>query len=179
MPAYVAFLRAVNVGGNNLLPMKRLAEIVSALGFEDVRTHLQSGNVVFTSDDDFETHIASTIEAAIEQAVGFRPKVILRSKTEIDAVFDANPLLTPATNPSRLITVFFHDQPAPDGVAKLDHAKFPEETFVVADREMYVLYGDGMARSKFNPSYYERLLGAAGTARNWNTVAKVRALLHD
>jgi len=177
MAAYAAFLRAINVGGNNLLPMKKLAEIMTALGYGGVKTLLQSGNVVFWSDEADEIVLTSVIEAAIDAACGFRPAIMIRSRAEMELVSVSNPLLTAETNPARLITVFLREEPSADGIAKIDPSSFPDETFVISGREMYVLYGDGMGNSKFVPAYYERRMGTVGTARNWNTVTKVLALL--
>jgi uncharacterized protein (DUF1697 family) len=175
--AYVAFLRAINVGGNNGLPMEKLAEIMAELGHGGVKTHLQSGNVVFTSHRDDEQVLTAEIEAAIEQGAGFRPAVMLRSRSEMEAVVAANPLLSPEVNPARMLTVFLRERPPAEGIAKLEPERFPNEKFAVVGREMYVLYDDGMGNSKFTPAYYERRLNVPGTGRNWNTVTKVLALM--
>jgi uncharacterized protein (DUF1697 family) len=175
--AYVAFLRAVNVGGNNGLPMKTLAKIMMELGHGDVKTHLQSGNVVFSSDREDERAMSTEIAAAIEAQAGFRPAIMLRSRAEIEGVIAGNPLLTPEINPARMLTVFLEEKPAAEGIARLEPERFPNEKFAVVGREMYVLYDDGMGNSKFTPAYYERRLNVLGTGRNWNTVTKVLALM--
>lgn len=179
MPKFVAFLRAINVGGNNMLPMKSLVDMLSELGFADVRTHLQSGNAVFSAPTMNEVELAELIESAIERRCAFRSTVLIRTRNEFDTVVSSNPLLSQGINPSRLITVFLRDHPARDAILRLDDAAFPGVSYAVVGREMFVRYDEGMGASKFVPAYYERRLGTIGTARNWNTVLKMQTLLHD
>lgn len=179
MPTYVGFLRAINVGGNNMLPMKKLTKLLTGMGLGNVKTHLQSGNAVFETDVSDEFNLAKSIEDEIERASGFRPPFILRSEAEMIEVIKANPLMTSETNPSRMIVVFFRDRPDEQGIARLEPERFPDERFIIVGREMFVAYGDGMANSKFQSIYYERRLGTIGTARNWNTANKVVALMRS
>lgn len=179
MPMQVALLRGINVGGNNRLPMKTLTEIVASLGHNRVKTHLQSGNAVFSSEERDEEALTSEVEQAVERACGFRPEVMLRTRSEIERVVEANPFSGQEFNPSRLITVFLRSQSSGEAIARLESNRFPDINFFVVGREMYVMYGDGMGQSKFGPAYYERRLGTLGTARNWNTVTKVLALLQE
>ena len=177
MNAYAAFLRAINVGGHGILPMKQLVSIMNEAGYGNIKTHLQSGNVAFTSRESDETKLSNAIEDAIEHACLFRPSIFIRTRSELESVLASNPFFSDKTNLSRLITVFLRDAPDKASIARLDRDRFPDVQFSVAGRELYLLYDEGMGRSKFVPAYYERRLGTIGTARNWNTIVRIASLL--
>jgi uncharacterized protein (DUF1697 family) len=179
MRSHVAFLRGINVGGKAVIPMKRLAEIVVGFGVESVITYLQSGNVVFSVANVHIDEMIPDLEATIETEFGFRPAIIVRSADDIARIINVNPFAGNGVNPSRLLTVFLRSTPGAPDIARLDPLRFPDVSFAVLGREIHILYGEGMGNSKFVPAYYERRLGTVGTARNWNTIAKVHALLND
>lgn len=162
---YFAFLRAVNVGGRTLL-MKDLKELCASLGFDGVRTLLQSGNVAFDAKrKPSETQIAEAIRASS----GLETKVMIRSEDEFRRVIANNPF-TPIRNPSLLLVVFLEAEPK----GALTYSG--PEKFQVVGRELYVDYVNGVGRSKLTITRIERSLGVAGTARNWNTVTKMLEL---
>jgi uncharacterized protein (DUF1697 family) len=163
MIRYIALLRAVNVGGTGKLPMADLRMLCEDSGFARVETYIASGNVVFES-----TAAASTVKADLETRLlsyaGKPVGVVLRTAAEMLAVLKANPF--PDGEPNRTYAIFLDRSPPRDA---LDHvAGRSEEQLHLGDREIYVLYPNGMGRSKL------RIPAAkTGTARNMNTVAKL------
>jgi uncharacterized protein (DUF1697 family) len=175
MPVFASLLRAVNVGGRNLIPMAALAEVCEGLGFTGVKTVLQSGNVIFRSPG--STPPAKKLRDAIEKRFGLRPELFLRSPEELRAALAANPFPKEAkADPSHLLVHFFDGAPAA-GAAKTLAAwdRGPEQAKLVGD-SLYIYYTDGMGRSKLTNAVLERALGRPGTARNFNTVTKLAAL---
>jgi uncharacterized protein (DUF1697 family) len=175
MPAFAALLRAVNVGGRNLLPMAALTEVCEGLGLTGVKTLLQSGNVVFRSPGSASP--AKKLHDAIEKRFGARPELFLRSSGELRAALAANPFPKEAkADPSHLLVLFFDGAPAA-GAAKTLAAwdRGPEQAKLVGDN-LYIYFPEGMGRSKLTNAVMERALGHAATGRNFTTVTKLAAL---
>ena len=163
MTAFVALLRAVNVGGTGKLPMTDLKALCEAAGFARVRTYIASGNVVFQSRKS-ETAVKAALEAALAAYAGKPVGVLVRTAAEMAAVGDANPFPGLATNAT--VAIFLDEAPPADAIEKA--AGLREEQIRLGRREIYVHYGAGMGTSKL------RIPAAkAGTARNLNTVAKL------
>ncbi len=166
MTAYVALLRAVNVGGTGKLPMADLAAMCDAAGFARARTYIASGNVVFASALD-ELRVKHTLETRLAAYAGKPVAVLVRTADEMAAVLAANPFRDAA--PNRTMTIFLDDAPPADALHHLRH--HTTERLALGRREIYVTYGDATAGSKLViPA------ARAGTARNMNTVAKLAEL---
>ena len=166
MTAYVALLRAVNVGGTGALAMAELRRLCEAAGFAAVRTYNASGNVVFTSPLDAAA-VRRRLEEALQVSTGRQVRVAVRTATELATALAANPFADAA--PSTTVIIFLDTPPETD---TLERAVAPGgEQLALGAREIYVAYGAGMGRSRL------KLPGAAeGTARNVNTVAKLVAI---
>ena len=163
MTAYVALLRAVNVGGTGKLPMSELKAMCEAAGFEQVRTYIASGNVVFTSDKS-EHAVRAEIEKRLEDYAGKPVGVLVRTAAEMAETLKRNPF---PDRPGNRVVALFVDEPLPKDA--LDHAKgVKDEQMKLGEREIYIFYGDGMADSRLGIPAAKR-----GTARNMNTVAKL------
>ena len=161
MTAYVALLRAVNVGGTGKLPMAELRAMAAKAGFAKVRTYIASGNLVFESDLG-EGAVKASLEAALKAFAGRPVGVIVRTAREIAAVAAANPY--PNAPANRTVAIFL-DAPPPDGFAAAVSGRGSEE-IAPGRREVYVHYPDGQGDSKLKiPA------ARAGTARNMNTIA--------
>jgi uncharacterized protein (DUF1697 family) len=166
MTAFVALLRAVNVGGTGKLPMSALTRMCEDVGFMGVRTYIASGNVVFTSRRS-EAKVKAELEAALRTYAGKPVGVLVRTAAEIAAVLESNPF--PAAPPNRTVAIFLDAPPPTDTLALLSGQR--DEVVRLGTREIYVHYGDGMASSKLKiPA------AKAGTARNMNTIAKLVAM---
>lgn len=169
MPAFVALLRAVNVGGTGKLPMSELKAMCEELGFEKVRTYIASGNVVFTSRKS-EAAIKAALEKRLEAYAGKPVGVAVRSAVEIAEVAKDNPFPNKAAN--RTVAIFLDKPPASDALDGVRGRK--DEEIKLGRREIYVHYGDGMGTSKLViPT------AKTGTARNMNTVATLAKMASE
>lgn len=163
MTAFIALLRAVNVGGTGKLPMSDLTALCAQAGFERVRTYIASGNVVF-DDDRSEAQVKSVLEAALAAYAGKPVGVMVRTSAEMAAVLAGNPF--PDAPSNRCTAIFLDRPPAADALDKVTGRK--DEELHLGRREIYVHYGHGVGTSKLKiPA------AKAGTARNMNTVAKL------
>jgi len=170
---YVALLRGINVGRAHQLGMPRLTELLTDRGYGNVRTHLRSGNVVLDSDQP-EGELAADLSEAIEREFGFDVPVVVRTGAEMAAVVAGDPFATVATDPARYLVTFFPEPPAPAAVDALPPADSGE--YLVRGRELYLWLPDGIANTPLAAWKWDRLLGVAGTGRNWNTVRKLAEL---
>jgi uncharacterized protein (DUF1697 family) len=142
MTTYVALLRAVNVGGNNLIKMSDLRALLAGLGLEDVKTHLQSGNAVFSARSKDRAKLSQEISAAIHEAHGHRPEVILRTADELRRALDRVPF-DPSANPSLVLINFLADAADPEGAKALAAYEGPE-TVAVHGSEVFIHYPEGI-----------------------------------
>jgi uncharacterized protein (DUF1697 family) len=163
MTAFVALLRAVNVGGTGKLPMSELKAFCEEAGFQKVKTYIASGNVVFTSRLS-EAKVKATLEQRLHAYAGKAVDVLVRSADEMVGVLSANPF---ADRPGNRVVAIFIDEPPPrDAIERATGRR--DEVIALGTREIYVFYDEGMADSKLKiPA------AKSGTARNMNTVAKL------
>jgi uncharacterized protein (DUF1697 family) len=173
----IVLLRGINVGPRKRIAMAELRAALSDLGYEDVRTHLQSGNVLLTSAA-APAKLAREIERAITERFGLEVDVVVRTPSELAAVVKSDPLGDIATNRSRYLVSFLSEKPSAAAVRTLKEADVSPEQFVVAGRELYAWHPAGVHRSKLNP-LVERTLGVRATARNWNTVERLLELADE
>jgi uncharacterized protein (DUF1697 family) len=173
---HVALLRGVNVGGNNILPMRDLAAMFQAAGCSNVQTYIQSGNVLFSADAALAARIPAVIGKAIVTRFGFAAPVVVRTARELAEVAKHNPFLKTGADPKTLHAVFLLEAPTAARVATLDPRQSPPDEFAVRGKEIYLRCPNGMGRSKLTAAYFDSRLATTGTARNWNTVLKLVAL---
>ena len=172
MPRYVALLRGINLGPRNRVPMAELRAALEELGYEDVRTLLQSGNVGVTSGKS-ATKVREELEQAIAERFGVETVVVLRTRKELEALVKANPLGDVADEPKRLQVWFLTGKPKAAAVKELEAADVAPEVIAVAGKEIHVWHAGGIQRSPASKVLERADLGAIGTARNWNTVEKL------
>ena len=174
-PARIALVRAVNVGGR-AMPMAELRAMVARLGFTDVHTLLQSGNLVFRGEGSDEA-VEATLEAASEQRFGYQADYFVRTLKEWGEILADNPYTDEArNNPARLVVVTLKSKISDGAIEALRGAIKGREYAQAKGRCAYIVYPDGQGDSKLTISVIERALGVRGTARNWNTVLKLAAL---
>ncbi len=174
---FVALLRGINVGGKNKLPMKDLAEMFAAAGCHDVRTYIQSGNVVFTAAPKVADRLPSLIAARIEKACGYHTPVVMRTVEQLAAVVAHNPFLATEAALESLHVLFLADRPSPSRIATLDPYRSPPDTFVVRGREVFLCLPNGVARSKLTNAYFDSQLATTSTGRNWRTVTTLLGMM--
>ncbi len=174
MPAVIAMLRAVNLAGHNRVKMDTLCTLCTSLKLRDPRTYVQSGNVVFRTNEEDLARVAKRLGDGIEREFGFRTEVILRSRAEMNDVVRRNPFsMRRGIEPGKLLVLFFASKPGPEAREKILNIKADVEEFRLDGRELYVYYPNGMGRSKVSTPIIERMLKTPGTCRNWNSVTKL------
>jgi uncharacterized protein (DUF1697 family) len=176
MKTCIALVRAINVGGRNCVGMEALRQFVTDLGLAEVRSLLQSGNLVFQTKLRTEAEVERLLEAEAKERLGFQTNFFVRTAEQWTEIIDSNPFPKEAKqDPARLI-VFFLKRPATaDTIAALQAAITGPEIIRAKGNQAYISYPDGMGRSRLTIAVLEKKLGS-GTARNWNTVMKLAAM---
>jgi uncharacterized protein (DUF1697 family) len=178
MARQIALLRGINLGAHRRVAMGQLRELLAELGYGDVRTYLQSGNVVLTSSASPE-RLQRKLEQQIAKELGIETQVLVRTRDELADVVERDPLAGVADNPKRYQVSFLSAEPDADVVRELGRIDVAPEQFVVSGREIYTWHPDGIQRSKLNTVLSDKRLGVTATARNWNTVTKLLALADE
>jgi uncharacterized protein (DUF1697 family) len=174
MSLRIALLRAINLGGKTSVPMAELRATVTALGFTDVSTLLQSGNLVFRSDGRDDTALEALLERAFAERFGFSTDILVRTADAWAALVAANPLPAMATDdPGRLVLFALKAEPTEEKIAALRAAICGPEFFEARGHHLFIAYPDGIGRSKLTNAIIEKRLGTRGTGHNWNTVLKI------
>ena len=178
MPTYIALLRGINVGGRNKLPMRELTEVLKGLGLKNIKTYIQSGNIVFESGEEAELpSLAPRIKTAIRQSHGFEPEVILLSPEAFEEAIKANPYPEAEADPKLLHIFFLKSAPGNPALDLLAAIKRDNEEFALIGKYFYLHTPDGIGRSKLAAGV-EKALGVQVTARNWRSVQKIMALVN-
>lgn len=169
---WILLLRGINVGGRNRLAMNDLKGILKSLGLENVRTYIQSGNVVFESTEEISPGLAAGIAATIEERHGFEPRVLLLSADRLEKAIESNPFPEAEAEPRTLHLFFLSSAPESPDLESLAEARSPTERFHLTDRVFYLHAPDGIGRSRLAANA-EKYIGVPVTARNWRTVQKL------
>ncbi len=176
---HVALLRGINVGGKNMLPMPELAKLFERAGCTEVRTYIQSGNVLFSTSPDATKTLATTIPALIERKRGIRPALIIRSETELKKVVSNNPFPDRAEHPKLLHVGFLGAKPGSSLINSLDPDRSPGDRFCVRGSEIYLSVPNGVLKTKFTGPYFDSTLKTTSTWRNWRTVVTLLEMMRD
>ena len=179
VPTYVALLRGINLGPRNKIAMADLRDLLGSLGLENVRTHILSGNAIFTTRRRSASRLEGLIEGGIRKRFGFDIRVLVRTVDEIAGVVNDNPLPEAVPQGSRLFVLFLDRKPDPDRIKAIDPAEFRPEEFRVGDRVIYAWLRFGLQASKLSGALTDKRLGVAMTNRNWNTVTRLLELAHE
>jgi uncharacterized protein (DUF1697 family) len=172
MKTFISLLRAINVGGQNKIPLVELKRLYQALNFANVESYVQSGNLVFDSENQEPAFVTNLIEAEIERAYGAKIAVFVRDAADFRRILSTNPFLTGRSeSPSFLHVTFLYSIPSQPQWAQL---RAPEtssgDEFFPGVQEVFLFCPTGYGRTKLNNSFFERKLGMLATTRNWNTV---------
>jgi uncharacterized protein (DUF1697 family) len=178
MGAQVLMLRGINLGPNRRVPMARLRELLTGAGYEDVRTYVQSGNVVLDSTAK-PAELERESARLISEEFGFEVAVIARTRAELAKVVRTNPLGDLADDPKRYQVSFLSAKLDAETVKALEARVAEPERFVAIGRELYAWHPDGVARSKLWNSLAGKSLGVIATARNWTTVTTLLAMAQE
>ena len=170
----ISMLRAVNVGGRNMIKMETLRALYESLGFEDVQSYVQSGNLVFRTKLGNLVALRKRIEDAIETSFGFRPDVILRTPADLRDVIARNPFSgRQGIEPGKLLVNFLAADPGDEARQQVLAIKVDPDELHILGREIFYYFPNGMGKSKLPTAQIERKLKTPGTGRNWNTITKL------
>lgn len=178
MERRIAFLRGINVGPHNRIAMPALRELLSGVGFDGVRTYVQSGNVVLSSAEP-PAELERRLEQLIAEQFGLEVGVVTRTAAELAEVVERNPLAEVASEPKRYQVTFLAEPPPPERVEQLASLATEAERFVAHGRELYAWHPDGVARSKLWAKLAGTALGAKATSRNWSTVTTLLEMARE
>jgi uncharacterized protein (DUF1697 family) len=169
---YIALLRGINVSGQKIIKINELRKLFESLDFKNVKTYIQSGNVVFNSGIDNTDKIVKLVEKKIKDVFTFDVTVIIRTHNELGKIIRTNPFLK-SKPVEKLYVTFLSNITDDENTEKLIKYKSEIEEFRLIGKEMYLFYPDGAGRSKLTNNIFESKLGVKTTTRNWNTVNKL------
>jgi uncharacterized protein (DUF1697 family) len=174
---HIALLRAVNISGRNGVAMASLRDLATALGFKDARTLLQSGNLVFRADRRSAVQVERLFEREAASRFAVHTDFFVRTGAEWQTLIAGNPFRAEAArDPGHLVVVALKSAPSSEHLKALRAAIKGRELVELQGRHAFIVFPDGIGRSKLTTTIIERTLGTRGTARNWNTVLKLEAM---
>ncbi len=178
--AYISLLRGINVLGKKTIRMEDLAKLYETLGFKNVRTYVQSGNVLFDSPERDSSKLSALIATGIKKKFGYDVVVLITTGKELSEVIARNPFAKdPRIDKSKLHVTLLSELPKPALLKELQ--PFPGETdqFKVVGKAVYIHCPNGYGRTKYHNNFFEKVLKTSATTRNWNTVNKLLALVQS
>lgn len=170
---HVALLRGINVGGKNKMSMRELAAIFEESGCGEVRTYIQSGNVVFMASPSVARKVPATVTQVIHDHIKQHIPVILRTESELRSVVRSNPFLKVGADPRSLHVAFLQSVPRASRARGMDPERSPGDSFQLRGRELYLRLPNGTARTKITNAWIDSQLETTSTIRNWRTVLKL------
>ena len=173
----LALLRGINVGGKNVLPMKDLVQVFVDAGCSDVRTYIQSGNVIFRAPLRVLPGLPVGITSRIAERFGYQIPVVLRTAAQLAEAIASNPFLESGANLKPLHVMFLADAAGAQAIAKLDPNRSPPDRFMVRNSEIYLHLPNGAGTTKLTNGYFDSKLATVSTGRNWATVLKLLELM--
>jgi uncharacterized protein (DUF1697 family) len=173
---FVTFLRAINLGKVNRVPMGGLRAALTGAGFSEVRTHLQSGNVLLASTKRSPTAVERAVEELVEHEFGVETSVMVRTAGALAKVAAANPFATRGADPRQLHVAFLKKAPTAAASRALGTHEFGDDDFVVRGAEIFLRYPHGVAGSTMSTPVFEKTLGTPGTVRTWKVVTRLAEL---
>ena len=177
MNTYIALLRGINVGGQKKIKMIELKAHLEALGFQDIRMYIQSGNIVFRQKATDLVVLENAIRQKILEKYGFEVPTIIKTLSELEYTLSHNPFLKdPDKDPKRLYVTFLSDVPSSAHITTLQSVDYSPEEYILDGKEIYFFSPVGYGRAKMNNNFFENKLKLAATTRNWATVNKLVAM---
>ncbi|MDO8736364.1 MAG: DUF1697 domain-containing protein [Thermoleophilia bacterium] len=176
MQTYISILRGINVGGKKKIKMEELKAAYESLGFENIRTYIQTGNVIFDSSVPNESDINASIRNQLAAVFGFQISVLIRRMDGFQQIIKGNPFLDEqAVDPRALHVTFLSQAPSQTALAVIEPAADDGDQYRFSDsnEEVYLFCPDGYGRTRLSNSFFEKKLGVSATTRNWNTVNRL------
>ncbi len=171
---FIALLRGINVSGCNKIKMTELQQLFIDLGFKNVTTYIQSGNVVFLTNLTEIDKIEQQIINSIKQTFGYVVQVIVLTKKSLETIYASNPFLhEPNIDITKLHVTLLSNKPNEKDIAPLKTLSKNEDTFTIVDKTIYLYCPNGYGKTKLNNNLFEKKLKISATTRNWNTISKL------
>ena len=177
MKTYLAFLKGINVGGHHKILMKDLRDLLNNLGFKDVKTYIQSGNVIFKTEIKDKTVVEKQITTAIKNKYNYNIQVIVKQPKEVQAILDNSPFIQEKTQESYFFIL--KNSPSEKSIDQMQSISYPNEEFFVTSKVVYLYCNAGYGRAKCNNTFFEKKLNVIATARNYKTINKVLEISKD
>ena len=177
MNIYISMLRGINVGRNKKIKMKELKVLYESLNFKNVKTYIQSGNVVFKFEDLPPSKLREKIENKIKEVFGFDVMVFIRTKNEFRNIINDNPFSK--EDPKQLHVTFLSDTPFEMPFKEIDLKKDEAEKFSIIAKEVYLFLPNGYGRTKLSTGFFQKKLKVSATNRNWRTVNKLYDIANE
>ena len=180
MNTFISMLRGINVGGQKTIRMAELKSLYESLDLVNVKTYVQSGNVIFDSLEPDAAKLAELIEAQIEQTFGYFVAVFMREANDFERIVNRNPFLHERhEDPNKRHVTFLYRRPSE---SKLSHLSLPTgagDEFMVGEKEIFLFCPNGYGRTKLSNHFFERKLDTPATTRNWKTVEALHKMAHE
>ena len=177
MTIHIALLRGINVGGHHKIKMADLKSLLETMGLQKVKTYIQSGNVLFESDEEAK-QLSQRMEEEIGKTFGFPVPVVLRTSEEFEQIIRDCPFSTGSLKEGESVQIaFLADTPSEEGINQLSSYKSQMEEFMIKGKEMYLFFRQSILDSKLATQLPK--LGVPATVRNWKTVMKLAAMARD
>ena len=176
MKKFIALLRGINVSGQKKIKMSDLKSLFEDLGFLNVETYIQSGNVIFSSNETLVEIIATKISSGIKRKFGFDVQVIILTPKEIDSALKNNPFMKMKEETKWLYIIFLSNTPLKENIQKLNSTDYSPEEYKIIGKLVYLFLPKGAGKAKLNNNLFEHKLKVTGTTRNWNTIKTLSEL---
>ncbi|WP_028284268.1 DUF1697 domain-containing protein [Olleya marilimosa] len=177
METLFVFLRGINVGGHNKIAMQDLRQMLTDLGFKDVKTHIQTGNIVLKTQLNDKIAIATKIEQSILESFGLNIPTLVKTKVDLDLILKDCPFIDAEKENSYFALLF--NAPSQSQITALSAYDFPNEKFTISNQCIYLYSSVGYGRTKANSNFFENKLKIKATARNYKTLTKVMSLINN
>ena len=178
MKKFIALLRGINVSGQKKIKMSDLKLLIEDLGFQNVATYIQSGNVIFSSKEKSVKKLESKISSGIKNKYGFDVQVLIIKPDEIEYVFRKNPFIKKKKATDKLYVTFLAKKPTSENKKILETKDFSPEEYVIDRKFIYLFYPNGAGKAKLNNNLLESKLKLPATTRNWNTIKTLSELVN-
>ena len=177
MKTYIALLRGINVGGHKKIKMADLRLLLEGLGYKDVMTYIQSGNVIFNSLEEDRDKLENQISEAIKDHYGFEVPVLVKTRTEIKKILDSNPYNDPEDLASnKIYFILLQELPQKEDIETTSTIVFENEKFIITPECVFIRYDLGAGKAKCGINFFESKLKVATTSRNYRTMMKLLEL---
>lgn len=177
MTKYIALLRGINVSGQKKIKMVDLKKLLSKSSLKNIQTYIQSGNIIFESENKNQQELAQEISTLIYKEYNFEVPVMIKCIDEWEKILNNNPFLQDKTIDIKQLSVTFLDEtPSNENIDLINKIDFSPDTFILNDTVIYSCYPNGIGRSKMTNNMFEKKLKTIATSRNWNTVNKLYSL---